>query len=314
MSFLGETPPYDEGSFAAIVTGDASPAGGASKTCSDNVRKAWPRLFELGATEAGRKRLTSLFRLCPNSAPESVSDVWTLAFWLQSSMDYMAMGSYPYPSSYILNGDGVLPPYPMREMCKPLAQHSLGPDELLQALSEGTGVFYNYSGALTCFDTHGSANNATTEDGHLWDYLFCSELTQPMSRDGKRDMFWSQPFSLNGTEMQCQSQWGIRGRPRWATVLYGGWTGLEEASNIVFSNGELDPWRGGGVTRNETGAWARDIIPILIPEVGHHIDLMFSNPNDTPAVRHARDTERRYLAKWIQQHHARGPAEVLSLP
>ena len=33
-------------------------------------------------------------------------------------MDYMAMGSYPYPSSYILNGDGFLPAYPMREMCK----------------------------------------------------------------------------------------------------------------------------------------------------------------------------------------------------
>ena len=56
------------------------------------------------------------------------------------------------------------------------------------------------------------------------------------------------------------------------------------------------------------------ILAVIIPNGAHHIDLMFSNPNDTPAVRRARDTERRYRAKWSQQHHARGPAEVLSLP
>ena len=111
MSFLGEEPPYDEGSFASIVTYDATQAGGAgSDRCSNNVRKAWPRLFELGKTAAGRQQLSTLFQLCPNSAVKTSSDVWALAFWLQSSMDYMAMGSYPYPSSYILNGAIYHPP------------------------------------------------------------------------------------------------------------------------------------------------------------------------------------------------------------
>ena len=134
------------------------------------------------------------------------------------------MGSYPYPSSYILNGDGLLPPYPMREMCKRIKaslqeqqrqqqrprQHQRGypvdpkvqaptDEQLATALAAGVGVFYNYTGkhpAPACYDLHGSANNATTRDSDFWDYLYCSEMMQPMSRDGVHDMFWAQVCSF----------------------------------------------------------------------------------------------------------------------
>jgi lysosomal Pro-X carboxypeptidase len=33
----------------------------------------------------------------------------------------MAMGNFPYPSSYILNGNGKLPPFPVRVACEALA-------------------------------------------------------------------------------------------------------------------------------------------------------------------------------------------------
>ena len=42
---------------------------------------------------------------------------WDAAFWLDDAMSYMAMGNYPYESSYILNGDGTLPPFPVRAAC-----------------------------------------------------------------------------------------------------------------------------------------------------------------------------------------------------
>ena len=107
----------------------------------------------------------------------------------------------------------------------------------------------NYSDAAPCYTIGASANNATTQDGNFWDYLFCTEMLQPMSRDGVDDMFFPQPWDLPGTERGCQDRWGVAPRPLWATINYGG-RRLSAASNIVWSNGELDPWRGGGVTRN----------------------------------------------------------------
>ena len=54
----------------------------------------------------GLKELESLFRLCPGQHVKNNDDLYALAYWAQSAFDFMAMGNYPYPSSYILNGDG----------------------------------------------------------------------------------------------------------------------------------------------------------------------------------------------------------------
>jgi len=50
-----------------------------------------------------------------------------------------------------------------------------------------------------------------------------------------------QPFDLKGSIEGCQQQWGVTPRPMWPTVAWGG-KRIETASNIVFSNGLLDPW------------------------------------------------------------------------
>lgn len=55
-----------------------------------------------------------------------------------------AMGNFPYPSTYILNGDGELPPYPVRVACQRLSQPDLEGPPLLSALAAAAGVFYNY--------------------------------------------------------------------------------------------------------------------------------------------------------------------------
>jgi hypothetical protein len=39
----------------------------------------------------------------------------------------------------------------------------------------------------------------------------------------------------------------------------------------------------------------------VIPGVGHHVDLMFANPADTPQIRSARRFELDVISGWIQQ-------------
>ncbi len=49
-------------------------------------------------------------------------------------------------------------------------------------------------------------------------------------------------------------------------------TRVQGVSNIVFSNGDLDPWSGGGVTRNVTGS--PSVVAIVIEQV-HCIGTVF---------------------------------------
>ena len=68
--------------------------------------------------------------------------------------------------------------------------------------------------------------------------------------------------------------------------MYGG-RSLEAASNIVFTNGLLDPWSSGGVLKPVGGTAA-----LIIPEGAHHLDLRAANPKDPVSVVDARKKER----------------------
>ena len=38
----------------------------------------------------------------------------------------------------------------------------------------------------------------------------------------------------------------------------------------------------------------------VIADVGHHVDLMFSNPKDTDAIKRAREYEVGKIREWIR--------------
>ncbi|KAG8514796.1 Lysosomal Pro-X carboxypeptidase [Galemys pyrenaicus] len=75
------------------------------------------------------------------------------------------------------------------------------------------------------------------------------------------------------------------------------WITLKMATH---SNGELDPWSGGGVTEDITDT----LIAITIPEGAHHLDLRSNNALDPTAVLLARSLEVRYMQQWIRDFYA----------
>ena len=95
-----------------------------------------------------------------------------------------AMGDFPYPSAYMLNGMGVLPAYPMQTACKSLSQKGMSGQDLLQGLSQAVGTFYNFSGHLPCFNYSEGPNPKGDEDSNFWDYQACTEMVMPFSRNG----------------------------------------------------------------------------------------------------------------------------------
>lgn len=141
-----------------------------------------------------------------------------------------------------------------------------------------------------------------------WGYQWCTEMVQPFTRGTDRDMY----FCPDGTfyprrncsawdpgDELCEATWGVTPRPEWARVALGG-KRLQGASNIVFSNGLLDPWHGGGVLSNLSDS----VLAVLLPSGAHHIDLMFSDPQDDlyPDIGWARQFEREQMARWVAEH------------
>src|SRR5690349_7664370 len=74
----------------------------------------------------------------------------------------------------------------------------------------------------------------------------CTEMVLPISSNGTSDMFPPSYYNLTEMTAYCQSAFGVTPRPYWMTTTYGGvltpeGTNNIQGSNIVFSNGMLDP-------------------------------------------------------------------------
>ena len=285
LQFPGLGVPWD--AYNAIVTKDAQPY----PHCVENVKRAWPRIYQLAQSKEGMREISESMRLC--DAVTSVDDVWTLVFWIQSAWSFLAMGDYPYPSSYMTNGLSVLPAWPMKEACNHLA--STDDAHLLPGLAAAAAVFYNHTNSQ-CNDWNANVNKETQRDGFLWNWQYCTEMFMPMGTDGVNDMFWNEPWNASDSAEGCYQTFGIHPRQQWTRINFGG-RDLSAASNIVFSNGDLDPWHPGGVLESPNDS----ILAILIPNAAHHLDLFWPNANDTDAVLDARRRERREIERWIAE-------------
>jgi len=272
----------DPGAFAKIVTDDF-------QACKVAITKSWSILTSRATTQAGLLELSKTFSLCQNltSASEVENELYN---WLSSAYTYMAMGDYPYPSTFL----GPMPASPVTVACNYFTQQNPTDDQILQEVLQAVSVFYNYSGqAGSCFDVL-SDNPPTLSDLDGWDYQSCTEMIMPMSQDGQNDMFWPRPWNLTEDIISCQEQYGITPRPDWIINYFGG-SDMLGVTNLVFSNGDLDPWRGGGVMSTQND----QVTLLLVTGGAHHLDLRSQNPADPQSVISIRQQEVDMIHQWI---------------
>eukprot|EP01052_Picozoa_sp_SAG31_P011945 SAG31_NODE_688_length_12807_cov_6.395814_13_plen_313_part_00 len=148
-SFVDLDPPYNYQAFPEGVTHDMTAAAGAGQNCKANLHNAYPAMQKVGATKEGRVLLSKAFRTC--YPLETSEDVWDLISWAQDPFANMAMGNYPYPSTYLMHGRSFLPAWPMREACKHLNKEGLQGQQLFEGVREALAVQLNNTGTATCF-------------------------------------------------------------------------------------------------------------------------------------------------------------------
>jgi len=275
--------------FYRITTNDFK-KGGGSDVCPNMIRKTWNTILDIGNTEVGRIQLGKMFKLCKPLV--GFNDVYMLNNYLSEVWVNLAMVDYPYPASFLEN----LPAHPIKEVCKHLTNEAATGVTLIASLVDAVNVYFNYTGESKCLNIYRQATGNLGDQG--WDFQACTEMAMPLCQDGVQDMWLPYKYDFEAFATGCKQQWGVTTRKYWAQSEYGGFN-ISAASNIVFSNGGLDPWYGYGVLKSDNPS----IVPVFIEDGAHHLDLRTSNPLDPQTVINARNTHKDNIRKWIDQYH-----------
>jgi len=177
------------------------------------------------------------------------------------------------------------------------------------AQGHGRDVFWPQVGASTVRELYGSGETP-----------FSPLNSTPASAECSAD------FASGGGGMQDANIGPLFGLTKRADpfglelgAYYGTNTGASNSnslSNIVFSNGLLDPWSGAGVgvptslEANEDYDPAdvsvqigedvsRDLWSVRLARGAHHLDLFFESPDDPPEAATARAFEEAAVRRWI---------------
>ena len=138
-------------------------------------------------------------------------------------------------------------------------------DEFLSALSEFAGVYYNNTGTQSCFQLSAPVNNESQIINTLWNYQYCSQIFQMLGQEpGENDIFWSAPWNGDEAAEGCFQTYGFHPNRNHFALAYGSpsdWA--RTSSNIIWSQGEYDPWKGGGVVEDLSDS----LRAVIIPEV-----------------------------------------------
>ncbi|XP_017288175.1 dipeptidyl peptidase 2 [Kryptolebias marmoratus] len=264
--------------------------------CRDAVRGAFSRLKEL-ADLKDYSRIQSEFGLC--KPPSADQDIHQLNGLLRNAFTLMAMLDYPYSTHFM----GNMPANPVKVACETMMK---GPD-LLANLRDTAGIVYNSTGVLTCFDLYKLYVECADPtgcglgfDSQAWDYQACTEIEMCYESNNVTDMFPPMPFTNKDREIYCFKRWAVLPRPGWLKIQFWG-DALSTASNIIFSNGDLDPWANGGVRKSLSSS----LIALNISGGAHHLDLRGSNEADPESVISARMKEAEIIAQWVKMERHR---------
>uniref|UniRef100_A0A915EUT1 Uncharacterized protein n=1 Tax=Ditylenchus dipsaci TaxID=166011 RepID=A0A915EUT1_9BILA len=238
----------------------------------EKIHASYEAIYKLSRTDKGRAFLNKALRLNQTeSLLQTSKDGDELLLMLQYGMQDMTMFNFPYPVKF--------PAWPLKEFCKSFVlRDNQSLEENATAIVSQLQVYYNASGE---------------------DQSFCLDFLV-LHRNGSKCMQQRSPFdpflkdcpySIEKRINDCEKKLGHLGydrkfyRPNWVVVNYG--LTYPTATNIVFSNGDLDPWSGGGwSTKNVTKG---SLVSLIVKDGAHNYGDLHHNMDNrfAPFIKNA---------------------------
>uniref|UniRef100_A0A7S3ISV4 Lysosomal Pro-X carboxypeptidase n=1 Tax=Strombidium inclinatum TaxID=197538 RepID=A0A7S3ISV4_9SPIT len=299
-----------ENSFSDQVTADFARTF-EDKRCSLGIQEGNRYFVDFAAdpTTFGPE-LKETFKTCDDiTTKENITDLYT---YLANGFAYMAMTDYPYNSSFL----EPMPAWPVNASCQ--AFKDVAPPTaaekaekatvgamtdrqalVMKAMFTASQVYFNSSGQITCND-YKQTDATGNLDGDGWNVLACNQVPMPIAFGSPDSMFNDEPFDKAAYTKDCQDKYGLT--PDYGYVLrtYGGQNfkaDYKQYTNIVFSNGELDPWMPGGAYSYIN----IDVPTYIIKNGAHHLDLREPAKGDEDTgVEYVRQQEMDLIEGWVR--------------
>eukprot|EP01120_Amphizonella_sp_Union-15-10_P015211 TRINITY_DN7762_c0_g1_i2.p1 TRINITY_DN7762_c0_g1~~TRINITY_DN7762_c0_g1_i2.p1 ORF type:complete len:276 (+),score=42.61 TRINITY_DN7762_c0_g1_i2:432-1259(+) len=261
--------------------------------CDIAIRKATDQIQSLLRTPQGTKVIESKFKLC--SPLKNQYDVATLMADL--------MGNWQGTVQY---NDENNNPIDIRYLCNIMTNASSDPLSSYVAVND---LFLNMD-EQSCLDAsyvdmvQQLKNTSFPDNGvgdRSWTYQTCAEFGYFQTTDSK-----NQPFGnlvpISYYVQMCKDVFGIdldpATRVNQTNIYYGGNTiPYDGPTNILFVNGNVDPWHALSVTYHPLPP---TISSILINGTAHCANVLPSNPNDSENLLEARRKILNQISEWLQ--------------
>ncbi|XP_056682524.1 uncharacterized protein [Spinacia oleracea] len=151
-------------------------------------------------------------------------------------------------------------------------------------------------------NTSGSSfnlDNATK----AWNWQVCSEFIF-RNGVGNDTMFQPEPFNLTIRLDYCNTKYHIRPRTHWVSTYFNGYdmrsTLKQFGSNIIFSNGLMDPFSSFGVLEDIS----KTVVAITTEKGSHCLDFYDPRHDDPKWLNHQRKKEMKIISRWVKESHS----------
>ncbi|VDK33768.1 unnamed protein product [Taenia asiatica] len=297
-----------------------------NESCVPVIQAAYSEILKRSQEGiSGLRNVSMELNLC--TILESEQDLDWMLRWSRNAFVEMSMMNYPYASNN-------LPAYPVNVSCSKAIK--FGTQNPLAGLREAIGVFYDRSSGFTrvivftiptgfmprkfsdvclthvsiisgsCFDYKSQYLDCADvtgcglgNDSVAWDFQACTEIhLYDPSNATSNDLFPSLPKSLADVNEYCFKKYGVRLSEKQLLTAFGPTSNWKTTSNIVFSNGNLDPWMKGGILEDVS----KSVRALQISGAAHHLDLRGGNSADPPSVKVARQDEIEAISGWLKEY------------
>jgi len=256
--------------------------------CDTQIRNATDTIEAMLKTAYGKKEIEQLYKIC--TPLQNDKDITTFMSTLMSNW----MGEIQYYSSR--ESISLTKLCTMMENPAQDALHNYADvNSLFLDSYEQTCLDASYTSTLNLLDIVTPTEQANMRQ---WVYQTCIEFGYFQSTDSSEDL---QPFGTlvpvsYYTDM-CTDIFGFDFLPLIAeTNEYYGATEPYGASNILFVNGDIDPWHALSINAD----FSSTVTAILIDGTAHCADFYPATPNDPPGLAAAQSAIDYQIGVWLR--------------